>query len=130
MTMLKAETYGQAGPQLLIPNSVKLLDALFVRSLKECERATESIGSGNLEGITKSLRRVSEIVEALNLALDHAVAPDLCAYIESLYLYVQDRIGAASRTLDVDAIREAAKVLLVLRDAFFEAAQTCTPEAV
>lgn len=113
-------------PLLLnLPHGVEVLDALFERLLQECRRAVERIHARDYRGKGEAINRALEIVEALDLALDFSVAPELCTQLESLYVYVQECLVMANRHLDATRLASTEKVVLVLRSAFAEAAQAC-----
>ena len=100
-----------------------LLDALFARALADCRRAVEGIEAGDVAGKSEAIRHALDIVETLGLALDYSVAPELCAQLETLYVYVEDCLVAGNRHVDATQVRRAMGVLKVLRDAFAEAAR-------
>ena len=106
------------------PRPEELLDELFQKAVSECKRAVELIESRDARGKGTAINKALEIVETLDLALDHQVAPELCAHLESLYLYVQERLVRANIEFDAGPVAEAAKILEDLRGAFAQAAAT------
>ena len=105
------------------PRPEELLDELFRRAVAECKLAVELIGARDARAKGTAINKALEIVEALDMALDHSVAPDLCAHLESLYLYVQERLVRANIEFDAAPVTEAAKILEDLRGAFAQAAE-------
>ncbi len=104
------------------PRPEELLDELFGRAIEECKRSVELIEARDARGKGTAINKALEIVETLDLALDHTVAPELCAHLESLYLYVQERLVRANIEFDAGPVAEATKILEDLRSAFSQAA--------
>lgn len=131
MNLPKPEPFSQGATKTdPAHDPVLLLNALLDRALLECDRGVERIAARDAEGKGNALHCVLEIVEALVMALDHSVAPELCSHLESLYLYVQERVETANRTFDAAPIADAVKVLCVLQQAFAQAARACGPEPI
>jgi flagellar secretion chaperone FliS len=100
----------------------QLLGEVFHRLLADVNEGVRCIMARDLLGKSKALGHAIDLVGALVSSLDHESAPELCANLERLYDYVQDRLMMASAKLDVAPLRQAEKVLVDLRDAFAEAA--------
>ena len=64
------------------------------------------------------LSKAYAVVSELMIALDHSVAPELCAQLEGLYDFCLDRIVNASRKADTAPIEEVVRVLNPLREAW------------
>jgi flagellar protein FliS len=64
------------------------------------------------------LSKANAILSELTIALDHAVAPELCGQLEALYAFCIERVVTASRKADVVSIDEAVRVLTPLREAW------------
>lgn len=75
------------------------------------------------------LSRAHAVVSELLLALDHKVAPELCANLAGIYDFVLFRISEATRTRDVQAIDDAVRVLTPLREAWQLAVPKAAAEA-
>ncbi len=77
------------------------------------------------EFISKSHAILSE----LYIALDHGVAPELCANLESLYGFAMERLTYSNLKGTTDGIDDAVRVLTPLREAWREAVPAATREA-
>ena len=96
----------------------QVLDRLLSRLLDDVELAATAIGRGQLDVKAGAIDHATCIVTELTAALDHAAAPELCANLASLYTFVQDRLSSANRSLEVDPLRQAARILDHLRESF------------
>jgi flagellar secretion chaperone FliS len=77
----------------------------------------------------EQLSKAHAVVAELLLALDHKVAPELCANLSALYDFVLFRMSEASRNRDVNAIDDAIRVLVPLREAWQLAVPAAAAEA-
>jgi flagellar protein FliS len=71
------------------------------------------------------LSKAYAILSELYIALDHSIAPDLCANLEALYGFSMDRVMQASRKGTTEPIDEVIRVLTPLREAW----QIAVPQA-
>jgi flagellar protein FliS len=96
----------------------RLLDELMNRLLRDCSDARTAIKTGDIAGKGKHIGHALAIVGELVAALDHSVAPELCANLGSLYQFVIDRLSDANVRKAESPIVEAEKVITTLREAF------------
>jgi flagellar secretion chaperone FliS len=68
------------------------------------------------------LSRAHEIVSEMRANLDHTRAPELCAELDRLYVYVLDCITEANLKVDATSLAGALKVLEMLRGAWVQIA--------
>ncbi|MES1189419.1 MAG: flagellar export chaperone FliS [Myxococcales bacterium] len=71
------------------------------------------------------LSKAYAILSELYIALDHSLAPELCANLEALYGFSMDRVMQASRKGITTPIDEVIRVLTPLREAW----QIAVPQA-
>ena len=71
------------------------------------------------------LSKAYAILSELYIALDHTLAPELCANLEALYGFSMDRVMLASRKSLTAPIDEVIRVLTPLREAW----QIAVPQA-
>ena len=71
------------------------------------------------------LSKAYAILSELYIALDHSLAPELCANLEALYGFSMDRVMQASRKGTTTPIDEVIRVLTPLREAW----QIAVPQA-
>ncbi|MBI4509592.1 MAG: flagellar protein FliS [Deltaproteobacteria bacterium] len=121
MNLPKMKVEALASPPVVPPSSVELMNALFERAVLECGRALDCLANEDHESKRRSIRKVLEIVDALASALDYSVAPELCAHLASLYLFVQDQLEQALLSGPPRTISDPLGILTTLRDAFSEA---------
>jgi flagellar secretion chaperone FliS len=75
------------------------------------------------------LSKSHAILSELTIALDHALAPELCNQLDGLYGFCIDRVQIASRKADTKAIDEITRVLTPLREAWTIAVPKAIQEA-
>lgn len=102
-----------------------LYDGLF-RFLNGARACFEAKQDGRArEQISKAHAIVSELL----LALDYNASPELCANLAALYDFVLFRLSEANRHRDVNAIDDAIRVLVPLREAWQLAVPAAAAEA-
>jgi flagellar protein FliS len=74
------------------------------------------------------LSKASAIISELYIALDHAVAAELCGNLARVYDFCLDRIRLASRNSDAVRVDEVIRVLTPLREAWRIAVPKATQE--
>src|SRR5882724_5974258 len=118
-----AQRYSQVRMTTSSPGELllALYDGLFrfLNSAKICIERKEMPRAREL--LSKSYAILSE----LYIALDHSIAPDLCANLEALYGFSMDRVMTASRKGLTEPIDEVVRVLTPLREAW----QIAVPQA-
>ncbi len=118
-----AQRYNQVRMTTSTPGELllALYDGLFrfLNGAKICIERKEMARAREL--LSKSYAILSE----LYIALDHSVAPELCANLEALYAFAMDRVMFASRKGAAEPIDEVVRVLTPLREAW----QIAVPQA-
>ena len=94
---------------------VKVVQMLYAGALRHLDRALASDPGQAGSPFVESLSRADEIVIELRLALDAEAAPELAGSLQQLYLFVEDRIGAALAARDHEPVRGAREVLHTLQ---------------
>lgn len=111
----------------------QLLVALYEAAIRYSKQAATSIRAGNVVAKGRELQRVSSIVAELTSTLDHKVAPELCANLEQLYFYMQERLAEANATMNPAPAEEVAGLLDTMLSAWVQAVSTTeqatTPQA-
>jgi flagellar protein FliS len=104
---------------------IALYDGLFrfLNGARVCLERKERPRASEL--LSKSYAIVSE----LYIALDHNVAPELCAQLEGLYGFCMDRITFANIHGNPEAVAEVIRVLTPLREAWKIAVPQAAQEA-
>lgn len=101
----------------------EILDRLYARLLRDLDDAKGAIERRDIPAKADALEHADRIVTELAIALDHDLAPELCANLSSLYDFVTDRLNTANIRLETRAIDEAAEVITQIREAFLEVRQ-------
>ena len=118
-----AQRYSQVRMTTSTPGDLllALYDGLFrfLNGSKICIERKEMARAREL------LSKAYAILSELYIALDHSVAPELCANLEALYGFSMDRVMLASRKGITVPIDEVIRVLTPLREAW----QIAVPQA-
>jgi len=118
-----AQRYSQVRMTTSSPGELllALYDGLFrfLNGAKICLERKEMARAREL------LSKAYAILSELYIALDHSVAPELCANLEALYGFAMDRVMQASRKGQTPPIDEVVRALTPLREAW----QIAVPQA-
>jgi flagellar protein FliS len=93
---------------------VALYDGLF----RFLNVARYGLRNGQRARAGEALSKAHAIISEFYLALDHSVAPELCANLAALYNFCLDRLTTANVKNNADAVDEVIRVLGPVRDAF------------
>ena len=96
----------------------QVLERLFDRFARDAADARVAITKRDIHAKAAALGHASQIVVQLRAALDHAVAPELCARLHALYGFVLDQLSAANAQLKTAPIDHAERIMSTLGDAF------------
>jgi flagellar protein FliS len=107
----------------------ELLLALYDGLFRFLNGAKLCIENKQLPRARELISKSHAIISELTIALDHDVAPELCAQLEGLYGFCIDRLQVASRKSDINAIDEVKRVLTPLREAWAIAVPKAIQEA-
>jgi flagellar protein FliS len=99
----------------------QIVERLFDRFARDVEDARAALAAKHIEGKARALSHANQIVLQLKLALDHKVAPELCANLEALYNYVAMQLTQCNLKLTTAPLDNAAKVMAGLGAAFKQA---------
>jgi flagellar protein FliS len=101
----------------------RILLMLYDGAIRFLEQARVAIDQKRPDLRGERISRAHAIISELNLTLDHEVAPELCANLERLYLYMLNQITDANRTSDAQKLDLVIDLLKDLRGAWQEAVQ-------
>jgi flagellar protein FliS len=101
---------------------VQIVVALYDGALRFLRVAEDAMTRKDHAAKGHALQRAHAVVTELVATLDHGAAPELCAQLEQLYLFVLDRINTANAQADPGPAAEARRVLEQLRGAWAELA--------
>jgi flagellar secretion chaperone FliS len=107
----------------------ELLLALYDGLFRFLNGAKLCIENKQLPRARELISKCHAIISELIIALDHRVAPELCAQLEGLYGFCIDRLQVASRKSDIAAIDDVRRVLTPLREAWVIAVPKAIQEA-
>lgn len=95
-------------------------------ALKFIRLASQALDARNFAAKGVHLSRAHAIVSELRANLDHTRAPELCAELDRLYVFVLDRLTDANAKADAKPLVAAIKVLEQLRSAWAQVADEPT----
>jgi flagellar biosynthetic protein FliS len=99
----------------------QILERLLARLHTDLVVGRQAITDRKIEAKATALGHAQAIIVELQAALDHAQAPELCANLQLLYDFVNERINAAATTLKTAPLDDAAQVVTAICDAFRQA---------
>jgi flagellar protein FliS len=98
-----------------------VLGRLFERFATDLVAARTAIAAKDIPGKAAAIDHALRIVGELEASLDHKLAPELCAQLQSLYRFVSDELTKVNRSLDPKGLDAPAKIMSDLAGAFREA---------
>ncbi len=98
-----------------------VLGRLFERFAADVVAARTAIAAKDIAGKATALDHALRIVGELDASLDHAVAPELCHQLQSLYRFVAEELTKVNRSLDVKGLDAPAKIMNDIATAFRDA---------
>ncbi|MCP4448140.1 MAG: flagellar export chaperone FliS [Myxococcales bacterium] len=102
-------------------SKAQILDKLYLRFVRDCDDAKAAMARGDVAAKAAAINHGNQIIMELVAALDHALAPDLCGNLATLYDYVLDRLAQSNMQNDARLLEQASVVMMQLREAFSEA---------
>lgn len=96
----------------------RLLVLLLHAAIKNMRIAAEELDAKKPLEARTVINKANDIVMYLQSTLDHAVAPEMCENLDSVYGFVSLRLSAALLSNDSGKVREAERVLLPVVEAF------------
>ena len=105
--------------QTASPAQVMLM--LYDGAIRFAHIAQRKLEENDMPAKGTYLGKVQAIVSELMSSLDHTVAPELCERLQSLYIYMMERLSHANLKRDKAAIEEVIGLLTTLREGWSEA---------
>lgn len=99
----------------------QILLMLYDGAIRFNQNARDLLAGGRSLQALEPMGRTLAIVQELQASLSPKKAPDLCANLDRLYLYMQDQILKAQAAKDPLPLREVGRILKQLRDTWDEA---------
>lgn len=116
---MAGQAYKAVKTRTASPGQVLLM--LYDGAIRFAKQAREAIVAGDPALKGRHIHRTMAIIDEFIAALDHEAAPEFCANIEQLYLYLNDRLLYANAHMDIAAVDEVIDHLVKLRDAWEQA---------
>jgi flagellar protein FliS len=101
----------------------KLLLMLYEAAIKFTKLAIAACERKDIAERGKNIGRAYDIVMELNNTLNHKVAPELCANLEQLYMFITEQYTQANIKGDPKHLRDALKILEILNDSWVKAVE-------
>lgn len=118
--------------EVLTESPEGLVVKLYEAAIRHCRAAVEHHGGGRVAQRGHAISRALAIVAELQHCLDHERGGEIASNLDSLYLFVNDRLLEAHVARRPEAIDEAQRILCELHGAWAEVARRAgagpTPE--
>lgn len=105
--------------QTASPAQVMLM--LYDGAIRFAHVARQKIEAGDLPGKGTYIGKVQAIVAELMSSLDFSVAPELCARLQQLYIYMMEQLTEANVKVATGPLDVVINLLTTLRDGWAEA---------
>lgn len=116
---LARQAYQSVNVQTASPGQILL--RLYEGAIRFTKQAKEAIEAGDPAEKGKYISKTMAIIDEFIAALDHDQAPELCANLEQLYLFMIDQLSAANSTMNVEPLDLVLQHLNTLYDAWKQA---------
>ena len=113
---------------LLTASPAKLLLAAYDGAIRFCRIGLEKMREGRLDEQSININKALAIVCEMLSTLREDVDPTLVARLKMLYTYVIEKLAHANLNQDEQALAEAMKILMQLRETWAEADQIIQQE--
>ncbi len=123
MTPYQKNVNSYKNVQIKTASRERLLLMVYDGTLGFLKKARILISKGKAEKANTYLLSATNAVIELLGTLDYAKAPDFCKSMESLYMYVIERIRASLEDYNLKDLDEAIKVISSLKQSWEEAFQ-------
>ncbi len=115
--------------RLLTASPAKLLLMAYDGAIKFCRTAGEKMDEQNFNEQNIYINKAVAIVCELASTLREEVDPLLASRLKQLYVYILGRLGHANINQDKNALNEAVRILMELRETWAEAERKIQTEA-
>ena len=99
----------------------QIMIMLYDGAIRFSLQAKKKIEERDFEAKGVFISKTQAIIDELMNSLDFNIAPELCANLQNLYLYMNERLSTANIRLDQEAIDEVVTLLSTLRDGWKQA---------
>jgi flagellar biosynthetic protein FliS len=99
----------------------QIVERLFERFARDLDETRAALAAKDIKKKAATLDHASRIVGELRAALDHSVAPEMCANLDSLYALVALRLSECNISLDPKPLEQAGWIMAELGGALKEA---------
>jgi flagellar protein FliS len=122
-----AQAYIQTQIQSRSP--LELVVMLYDGALRFLQQTVDAMQRGDLVAKRDSLSRAMAIVTELHGMLDVEQGGEVAASLDSLYVYMMERLTIANQQRDPAPVAEVMRLMTGLRDAWSQIAQAPPPAA-
>jgi flagellar protein FliS len=108
------QQYRQLKVQSASPGQLMLM--LYDGAIRFCLRAIKQMEIKDVAGKGMSISKAQAIVQELAATLNFQVAPELCASLEQLYIYMTEKLTEANMDSDAEKIKEVVRLLTTVKE--------------
>ncbi len=113
------QQYRAVQVQTASPAQIMLM--LYDGAIRFAHVAQQKIDAGDMAGKGTYIGKVQAIVAELMSSLDFSLAPELCAHLQQLYIYMMERLTEANIKVDKEQLDIVIRLLTTLREGWSEA---------
>jgi flagellar biosynthetic protein FliS len=119
--------YTKVNVQTATPGQIMV--SLLQGALRNMRASSSAFDRGDYKAGSLLAEKAAAIVLGLQGTLKTEVAPDLCARLSDLYVFVACRLGMAGAKFSAQHAREAERVFTPIAEAFVQAVAECSADA-
>lgn len=116
---LARRAYQNVNVQTATPGQILL--RLYEGAIRFTRQAQEAIEADDPAMKGQYISKTMAIIDELIAALDHSSAPELCANLERLYLFMIDQLSLANSKMDPEPLESVIEHLTSLHDTWKQA---------
>lgn len=107
--------------QIQTASPAQIMIMLYDGAIRFSRIAQQKIDDGDLGGKGTYIGKVQAIISELMSSLDFTIAPELCAQLQQLYLFMMEQLTAANVQVSKEPLEVVVRLLGTLREGWTEA---------
>ncbi len=102
--------------KVLTASPEKLQLMLYDGAIRFCEQARSAILERKIEDSFNGISKAEKIIMELALSMKDEIAPETCAKMRSLYMFIYDRLVTANISKELEPLDDALRVIRHIRE--------------
>lgn len=107
--------------EILTANKESVLLLLYEGGIRFLKQAIQAVEQKDIPEKARLIGRVQDIINELRATLNHKEGGELASSLDSLYLFITDRLVSGNKENDPEKLKEALGILSTLHEAWAKA---------